>query len=308
MGTPQFAVPGLEALNASRFRPALCITQPDKPKGRKQKLQPTKVKLKADEFGIEVIQPENVNTPEVLSQLESLQPDVIVTAAYGGYLKKQIRLLPKFGCLNLHPSLLPKYRGSSPINFALFNGDEITGNTIFKIVAEMDAGPIFHQSELKIEPDDCYTSLYEKLSQQGAGEMIRVLEQLEKDEIQPVKQNHEEATFSFKLHREDFLINWQETAENIRNKVRGLAELPGAVASFRTVRIKIIEMIILDSKSCREPGQIVDIIKNIGIIVATKNNDILIKSVQPAGKKIMNSFAFSLGARIKDNDKFENGF
>ena len=308
MGTPQFAVPSLEALAASRFRPVLCITQPDKPKGRKQKLQPTEVKLSAQQLDIPVIQPQDVNSLENFKKISNLNPDVIITVAYGGYLKKQIRLLPKFGCLNLHPSLLPKYSGSSPINFTLFNGDKITGNTIFRIVAKMDAGPILHQSELKIKADDCYTSLYEKLSYQGAGEIIRVLEQLEKGENQPVRQEHENASFSYKLHRENYLINWQDTAENIRNKVRGLAEVPGAVASFREARIKIIEVEILNSKSCQETGQIVEIIKNKGIIAATKDNDILIKRVQPAGKKIMNSYAFSLGARIEDNDKFENGF
>jgi len=308
MGTPQFAVPALEALAKTRFKPILCITQPDKPKGRKRKLQPTKVKVAAQKFDIPVIQPEDVNSEEILSKLNNLQPDVIITAAYGGYLKKNIRLLPKFGCLNLHPSLLPKYRGSAPINFTLFNGDSVTGNTIFKIVAKMDAGPILFQSKLEISEDDCYTSLYKKLSKQGAEDIIKVLEKLETDQIYPVKQDHENATFSHKIHHEHLLINWNNTAASIRNKVRGLAKIPGITASFRGARIKIIEIDILETKSKSSPGTIIEVIKNKGFRVATGDFDILIKHLQPAGKKIMTAHAFSLGARIEHDEKFENGF
>ncbi|RLC53652.1 MAG: methionyl-tRNA formyltransferase [Candidatus Cloacimonadota bacterium] len=308
MGTPQFAVPTLEALAKTRFKPILCITQPDKPKGRKRKLQPTEVKLAAQKIGIPVIQPEDVNSEEILNQLNKLQPDVIITAAYGGYLKKNIRLLPKFGCLNLHPSLLPKYRGSAPINFTLFNGDSVTGNTIFKIVAKMDAGPILFQSKLQISEDDCYTTLYKKLSKQGAEDIIKVLEKLETEQIIPMEQDHEKATFSHKLHHEDFLLDWNNTAANVRNKVRGLAEIPGITASFRGARIKIIEIDILETKSQSFPGTIIEVIKNKGLRIATSDFDVLIKRLQPAGKKIMTAHAFSLGARIENDEKFENGF
>jgi methionyl-tRNA formyltransferase len=308
MGTPQFAIPALEALANTRFKPILCITQPDKPKGRKRKLQPTEVKLAAQKLDIPVIQPDDVNSEEVLNKLSNLKPDVIITVAYGGYLKKKIRLLPRFGCLNLHPSLLPKYRGSAPMNFTLFNGDKITGNTIFKIMAKMDAGPILFQSKLEILDDDCYTSLYKKLSKQGSEEIIHVLEKLESNRIVPVKQNHENATFSHKLHHEYFLIDWNNTAASIRNKVRGLAEIPGITASFRGSRIKIIEVDFLENKSKSSPGTIVEVLKNIGFVVASSGFDILVKRVQPAGKKIMTAHAFSLGARIENNEKFENGF
>ncbi|MFC1898506.1 methionyl-tRNA formyltransferase [Candidatus Cloacimonadota bacterium] len=308
MGTPQFAVPALEMLAKSRFKPVLCITQPDKPKGRKQKLQSPEVKVKAVELGIPVIQPEDVNIPEVISELEKIKPDVIITAAYGGYLKKTIRRLPRFGCLNLHPSLLPKYRGSAPINFALFKDDKITGNTIFKIVAKMDAGPILSQTEMEIAESENYTSLYEKLSIKGAEDILQVLEKLEKDEISMIPQNHEEATFSHKLKREHFLIDWHKSAVEIHNQVRGLAEIPGAVAAFRDQRIKMIETEIMDRNSDQEPGTILKVIKNTGFVVCTADRNILIKRVQPAGKKIMTAHAFSLGARIEDGETFQNGF
>ncbi len=308
MGTPQFAVPALELLAKSRFKPVLCITQPDRPKGRNRNLQPPPVKSKAEELGIEVFQPENINDESTLNILIKLHPDVIVTIAYGEYLKKKIRLLPRFGCLNLHPSLLPRYRGSAPINFALFNGDDITGNTIFKIVSKMDAGPIYLQQKIKITPQDCYTSLSEKLSHLGAENVLEVLIKLEKNQLSPSQQKEEDATYSHKLTKQDFLIDWDSTARQIFNQVRGLAESPGAVASFRARRIKIIETEILTEKSDKPAGTIIEVIKNRGIKIACLDNNTLIKRLQPSGKCIMTSHAFSLGARIENGERFENGF
>jgi methionyl-tRNA formyltransferase len=307
MGTPDFAVPSLKALAKTRFKPQLCITQPDRPKGRKRKLQSTPVKLAAQQLKIPVIQPEDVNSFETINKILEIAPDIIITAAYGGYLKKHLRLMPTFGCINLHPSLLPKYRGSSPINYALFNGDEITGNTIFKIVAKMDAGPIIFQNEIEITENDCYTSLYKKLSESGAGNIIQVLKDIEQNGLITNKQDHTKTTFSYKLLKNNLLINWNNTAEDIRNRVRGLAEIPGITASFRANRIKIIEVEILDAVSKKVPGSILEISKK-GIIVAAADKKILLKKVQPAGKNIMSSHAFSLGARIETKEKFENGF
>ena len=307
MGTPDFAVPTLNALAKTRLKPHLCITQPDRPKGRKRKLQPTPVKIAAQKLGIPVIQPEDVNSLETTNELLEIAPDIIVTVAYGGYINKYLRLLPNFGCINLHPSLLPKYRGSAPINYTLFNGEQITGNTIFKLVAKMDAGPIIFQSKVEIAEKDCYTSLYKKLSLNGAEEIIQVIKNIEKNGLITEIQDHKKATFSYKLLKDDLLINWNNTAENVRNRVRGLAEIPGITASFREKRIKIIEVKILDSTSTNIPGTILDISKK-GIIVATADKNILLTKVQPAGKNIMTSHAFSLGARIETGEKLSNGF
>ncbi len=307
MGTPDFAVPTLKALAETRFKPQLCITQPDRPKGRKRKLRPTPVKLTAQQLKIPIIQPENVNSLETINKILEIAPDIIITVAYGGYLNKFLRLLPNFGCINLHPSLLPKHRGSAPINYALFNGEKITGNTIFKIVAKMDAGPIISQNEIKIAEKDCYTSLYKKLSENGAQDIIKAIKDIERNGLVTQKQDHTKATFSHKLLKNNFLINWNDTAENIRNRVRGVAEIPGIAASFREKRIKIIEVEILETISKEAPGNIIDVSKN-GIIVASIDKNILLKKVQPAGKNIMTSHAFSLGARIETGEKFENGF
>ena len=308
MGTPQFGVPTLELLSKTKFKPVLCITQPDKPKGRNQKLTPPEIKVKALELNIPVIQPEDINLPEIVKKLEEIEPDIVVTAAYGGYFKKNIRLLPRFGCINLHPSLLPKYRGPAPINYALFNGDKVTGNTIFKIVAKMDAGPILYQNITKIENNDNYTDLYKKLSLQGAEDVLKVLEKIESDNIEKIRQDETKVTFTSKILKEDMIIRWNDPAEKIKNQIRGLAEKPGAVAGFRGNRIKIIEVEVLDQKSHLIPGVIKEIIKNSGIIIATADYDLLLKKLQPAGKKIMGVYAFSLGARIKPGEIFTNGF
>ncbi len=307
MGTPAFAVPSLKLLAAGAFRPVLCITQPDRPKGRKRRLAPPPVKVAAQELGIDVIQPEDVNDAEVISLVKELQPDVVVTVAYGGYLKKAIRRLPRLGCINLHPSLLPRYRGSAPINFALFHGDVTTGISIFRIVAAMDAGPLLRQLEVSILPGECYTALQDRLSILGADELLKTLTDLAEGTAAPWQQNHDLATFSHKLTHPDFCIDWHKSATEIVNRVRGLAEAPGAVAQFRQEPIKIIDVTPLNQKTTSSPGCVIDVRKNQGIVVSTTDTDLLITRVQPAGKKIMPAYAYHLGAQIESGELFSNG-
>ena len=308
MGTPQFGVPCLRLMQQSGFTPCLCITQPDRPKGRKKRLQAPPIKLEAEKLGIAVAQPEDVNDEKFLQQLAALQPDIIVTVAYGGYLKKKIRSLPQHGCINLHPSLLPQYRGSAPINFALLEGDEQTGISIFKIVAKMDAGPLILQREYPISTEDNFTTLSERLSKKGAEQMIEVLQMYEDEQVTFTPQDHTLATFSHKIFKNDMLIDWNLSAEKIYNLVRALAEYPAATASFRQKRIKIISLEKTDKISDAAAGTVLQVIKNIGIEVATRDFNLIIKEVQPAGKKIMSAHAFNLGAQIAAGEKFENGF
>ena len=315
LGTPEFAVPTLEHLANSKFKPFLVITQPDKPAGRKKKLMSPPVKIKALELKIPVLQPEDVNSEEIIKKLKKLQPDLIITVAYGGFLKKEIRHLSRLGCINLHPSLLPEYRGSAPINYTLFNDENETGNTIFKITAKMDAGPILFQSKTKVDETECYTELYRRLAKIGAKNVLEFLEKIEKEKISDFKelpsyrkQNEKEATYSYKIEKRDLPLHWNEKAKKIRNRVRGLAVKPAATAVFRDKKNKIIEVEILAEKSSGKPGEIIEIRKNIGIVVSTADYNILLKKVQPAGKKIMDSFAFSLGARIKIGEKFSDGY
>jgi len=306
MGTPQFAVPTLELLSQTRYKPVLVITQPDKPKGRKKKLLPTEVKAKAIELGIEVFQPENINNQEILKKIESYNSDLIITVAYGGYLGRQIRKMPSYGCINLHPSLLPKYRGSCPMNYSLFNGDKTTGITIFKIVAKMDAGPILYQNKISIEENESYTHLYNRLSKTGAEDILKVIKNIESGNFLLTKQEHEKASFTIKLEKKDFEINWNASAYEIHNKIRGLSEVPGAKTSINNKLLKIIESKIINEKVDKNSitGEIIEIIKNVGIKISTKDKFLLITKVQPAGKKIMSAYAFNLGARLKKGDVF----
>ncbi|MDN5353567.1 MAG: methionyl-tRNA formyltransferase [Candidatus Cloacimonadota bacterium] len=304
LGTPAFAVPTLQKLAQTKYKPKLVITKPDRPKGRKRKLQPPPVKIAAENLQITSLQPEDVNNSEVLNQIEKFSPDIIVTVAYGGFLKKKIRKIAKFGCINLHPSLLPKYRGAAPINYALFNGEKVTGNTIFKIVTKMDAGPILYQRKYEIELEDCFTILQEKLAQKGAEDVLKTLELIENDEYKLIPQVESQASYTKKIEKSDLLIDWNKTAIEIHNKVRGLAEKPAAITKFRDKPIKIIETTVTEVNSRQEPGTVVKVIKKQGIEVATADKNIILKRVQPAGKKIMSAFAYSLGLQPQPGEKF----
>ncbi|MBT3168372.1 MAG: methionyl-tRNA formyltransferase [Candidatus Cloacimonetes bacterium] len=307
MGTPQFGVPTLELLSKTKYKPVLCITQPDRPKGRKQKLSSPEIKITAEKLEIPIIQPENVNDIETIKLLKKIEPDIIITVAYGGYLKKEIRKLSKFGCINLHPSLLPKYRGSAPINYTLLNGDKVGGNTIFRIVAKMDAGPILSQNKTVIGINENYTELYEKLSKAGAKSIIKLLENLELNKILEKKQDENKVSFSNKINNSDLIINWVNPAVKINNQIRAFAEKPATFTYFREKKLKIIEAEVLEEKSEKKIGLIIKVIKNRGIVVSTADFNLLIKRLQPAGKSIMSAFAFSLGAKFQKNECFQNG-
>ncbi len=302
MGTPDFAVPTLKKITVNGYKPILCITQPDKKKGRNKKLLPPPIKIAAQELGIPVIQPENVNTPKVVEKILELNPQLIITVAYGGFIGKKLRNTPDFGAINLHPSLLPKYRGASPINYALFNGDETTGNTVFKLIAKMDAGPIIYQKRIPIEKFDNYTTLSKKLAEQGADDILNVLMLLENGNYNLKPQDDKLATYTKKIEKSDLILNFNENANKIVNKIRGLALKPAGYIIFKNKKLNILDAEKTFEKSDKPPYTITDIIKNVGLKVATKDYDIIIKSVQPAGKKIMNAFAFNLGARLKKGD------
>ena len=303
MGTPDFAVPSLRKLIENNYKPLLCVTQPDKPKGRKKRLQPTPVKEEAIKEDISVYQPEDINSLQSVEKILSYKPQIIITVAYGGFIGKRLRNTPQFGAINLHPSLLPVYRGSSPINYALFKGDEFTGNTIFRLVAKMDAGPIIYQTKIKIDKDDNHTSLSDKLANLGANDIISVLKMFENDSVKLLPQDETKATYTKKIEKSDLVLNLNDYAENIINRIRGLALNPGARIPFKNNILKILKAHRTQEKSVETPYTITKIIKDVGLQVATRDFDIIITMVQPAGKKIMNAFAFNLGARLKEKDK-----
>ncbi len=307
MGTPDFAVPTLLKLIESRYKPVLCITQPDRPKGRNRRLTPTPIKITAKKERIPLLEPENINSRKVIAKIKEIEPDIIINVAYGEFLCKELLAIPKLCCINLHPSLLPKYRGPAPINYALFNGEKETGNTIFRITKKMDAGPIIFQHKIKIDEEDHFTQLQEKLAKFGAEDVFKALTAIEKNGLIEHKQDHSKASYSSKITKEKTFLDWKKSAAEIRDHVRGLAMKPGAVARFRDKTIKILRVSILPERSKEKPGKIVQIKKNLGIVVTTEDRNILLRKVQSAGKKIMDSYAFNLGARIEPGEKFDNG-
>lgn len=302
MGTPQFAVPVLDALAGSRWRPVLVVTQPDRPAGRGRKLTPPPVKQLATNRGIEVAQPVNPADQSFIEQVRSLQPSVVITAAYGGYLGRSIRKIPLLGCWNIHPSLLPKYRGASPVNYTLFNGDSEGGVSIFRMIARMDAGPVLLQKQISIDSEICYTELLEQLSHDSADMILEMLQQAESGEWSACNQRESDATYAPKLSREDLELHWELDSWTIHNRVRGLAMSPGVVTAFRGKPLKILKTRVVEDYT-GEPGTVLELVKNEGFVVATGNSALFIELLQPSGKRVMDAWSWHLGVNIKVGEK-----
>lgn len=303
LGTPQFAVNSLEKLAESKFKPCLVITQPDKPKGRKQILQPTPVKISSIKYGLPVYQPSNINSEEVLEKISVISPDIIVTVAYGGFLGKKLRKLAPLGCINLHPSLLPKFRGASPLQSTLFHNETVSGITIFKIVASMDAGPIINQLTFDVPQEMNFTEYSEYVAEIGANFLLETLYQIEQEGFELKQQNHIQATFTEKVEKDFLIIDWNSHWKQIIGKIKGLSENPGA----RTLRegkiMQIIRAEKYSDKSSKEPGTITQVIKNKGFVVACNGGEVLVTQVKPEGKKVMSAHAYNLGAKLNINEK-----
>lgn len=241
MGTPDFAVPCLDTLVKNGYNVAAVVTQPDRPFGRKQsQLKPPPVKEAAEKLGIKtVLQPEKVRTPEFLQSIKLLEPDLIVTAAYGRILTKAVLDVPRLGCINVHGSLLPKYRGAAPIQWALINGDSETGITTMFMDEGMDTGDILLQRKIAISPDMNCQQLYEKLEMLGAQTLIETLHELEKGTLKRQPQDHSEAVNVPMMKKEMGLIDWNKSAQEIHNLVRGTNPWPGAYTFYKGTRLKI---------------------------------------------------------------------
>ncbi len=297
IGTSEFAVPTLEKLIQEHRKPQLVITQPDRKRGRGQKLSYTPVKKIALDNDLEVYQPTSVNITSSLDKIQALKPDLLVTAAYGKILRNKILSIPKYRCINLHPSLLPKYRGPSPINWALFHGDSITGTSVFYMSKKMDAGDIILQSRLSIQPNDNYGTLSNKLSEKGATDVLEAISLIEQGKHSPTPQNDRYATYSHLITRETRKIKWHQTADEINNRIRGLAPNPGAFSYLNGKEIKILQA-VPTCKGHSSIGRIVEIEKLEGFLVSTGYRLLLVKEIKPQGKPEMSAYAYSLGANI----------
>lgn len=298
MGTPDFAVSTLEGLIKSNHKIIAVVTRPDRPKGRGREILPSPVKVVAEDNKIEVLQPEKVREPDFVKKLREYRPDCIVVVAFGQILPKDILSLPRYGCINLHASILPKYRGAAPINWALINGETKTGVTSMLMNEGMDTGDILIQREVEITEGDSAGTLHDRLSEMGSEVILETLDGLEKGNVKRVKQNESSATYAQKIKKEDCLINWDEDAKKIVNRIRGLTPLPGAYTFYNGKRLKITNAEYLIKEVKAEKGEVFEVNRN-GIKVICGNGLVIIKNLQPEGKRVMGVGEFISGHNIK---------
>jgi len=292
MGSPDFSLSTLQALHEN-YTVVGVVTQPDRIAGRGRELKPPPVKSLALKLGIPIIQPENLREPGAMEQLRAWSPDVIVVAAFGQILKQDVLDLPNFGCINVHASLLPRWRGAAPINAAILHGDEETGVTIMKMDVGLDTGPILSQRAVRIQPDETAGSLFEKLSKLGADLLLDTLPKYLSGEIEPRPQPDEGATYASMMKKEDGLLDFSLPAKELERKVRAFNPWPGTYFEWDGNLLKVHRASIGVGKM-REGERGV----YLGLpAVGTSENFLVLGEVQPAGKKPMPGKAFLAGAR-----------
>lgn len=294
MGTPDFAVDCLRALAESEHEVVGVFCQPDKPVGRKQVLTPPDVKVEALKHGFEVFQPESLRNGEGVKILEKIKPDLVAVVAYGKILPHDFLVFPKYGCINIHASILPKYRGASPIHFAVLNGDKVTGVTAQQMDDGLDTGDILHLRTTEIGENDTTEYMYEVLAPLGARVLIETIEMVKNGQLNPVKQNEAEASKVGLLTKDMSVIDWSRPANEIHNKIRGLYSWPGTVTKLGGKNLKIHKSILTDIKGKNNPGEIVSSSGRL-IVTCGDNRCIELLEVQPEGKKRMDITSFING-------------
>lgn len=296
MGTPDFSVGALEALLKAGHEVTAVVTQPDKCKGRSDKLIFSPVKECALAHDIPVLQPERIKRPEAVEELQKYPADVFVVAAFGQILSKKILDMPKYGSINIHASLLPKYRGSSPIQWAVINGEEETGVTIMQMDEGLDTGDILYQKTLKLEPKETGESLFERLAVLGAEAIVEALPLLEEGKLTPIPQKEEEATKTVMLKKAMGEIDWTKSAVEIERLVRGLNSWPSAYTYMDGKQLKIWDADV-DKEADVKPGEVAFVEKQ-RFAVGCGEGILWINSLQLEGKKRMDTQAFLLGNTV----------
>ncbi len=302
MGTPRFAVPSLRALVSAGHDVVAVVTQPDKPKGRGRRTAPPPVKCEAVSHGIQVLQPAKIRTDEFALCLEGLEPEVVCVVAYGKILPKRVLDIPPRGCINVHASLLPKYRGAAPVNWAIIRGERTTGVTTMLMDEGMDTGDILLQRQVAIEDDDAET-LAERLSHVGAELLVETLEALERGALTPRPQDDSAATYAPMLKKEMGLIDWSRDAEEIRNLVRGLRPWPGAYTQWGEKTLKVIRAVVAQGEG--RPGEVIE--ASTSLVVAAGRGALRIEELQLEGSKRMGAADFLRGHRIETGTVLGSG-
>ena len=327
-GTPQFAVPTLEKLLANpEFEVLAVVTQPDKRRGRGNKLTPSPVKKVALARDLPAWQPRRVKkNAETLEKLAEAKADAFIVVAYGQILSRKILAMPRLGCVNVHGSILPKYRGAAPIQWCLNNGEKETGITTMQMDAGMDTGPMLLKATVPIALLDNARQLAERLAGLGAELLVETLLKLERQEIEPIPQSNSEATYAPLIEKSDYQVDWSRSALSLHNRVRGL--FPNSAAVFRGKSLKIMasaplgpeywsqlpeEVAVIEkdwpviSTQSGRPGEVVKIYKNVGPIVQTGEGLLLLREVQLAGKRAQSGWDFANGMRLAAGEVLENG-
>ncbi len=302
MGTPEFAVPSLKLLIESSDEVCAVVTQPDKPKGRGMVLTPSPVKVLASAHNIPVFQPERLNS-DFAAKLKEIAPDVIVVVAYGKILPMSVLDIPKYGCINVHASLLPKYRGAAPINWAIINNEKETGITTMLMDEGMDTGRMFLKEAIKISQDDTAGTLHDKLKEVGANLLIKTLDAVRHGAITPIEQDNSLATYAPMIKKDDCHIDWNKDAVSIRNLVRGLNPLPSAYTYIGERLLKIYKGDVKLGDINEKAGTIINVSPE-GIEVTAGNNIFVITELKPENKNKMTAKEFLRGYRIGKGQVF----
>ncbi|MBQ1994917.1 MAG: methionyl-tRNA formyltransferase [Clostridia bacterium] len=297
MGTPDFAVDCLRALAESEHEVVGVFCQPDKPVGRKQELTPPDVKVEALKHNLPVFQPVSLRNGKGVEILEEIKPDLVIVVAYGKILPDEFLTFPKYGCINIHASILPKYRGASPIHFAVLNGDKETGVTSMQMDSGLDTGDILLVKKAEIGINDTTEKMYEILAPLGAEVLMETIDLLEKGMLSPVKQDDSQATKVGLLSKDMSPIDWTKSAFEIHNKIRGLYSWPGASTTLNGKTLKIHSSVLSTKKGHNNPGEVVDTNGTI-VVSCGDGNCVELTVIQLEGKKRMDSSAFLNGYQL----------
>ncbi len=295
MGTPEFAVAALDSIVKAGHEVIACFTQPDKPKGRGKALQKTPVKQRAEAYQIPVYQPVKIREEENVQLLQKLAPEIIVVAAFGQILPESILNIPKYGCVNIHASLLPKYRGAAPIEWAILNGETESGVTTMFMEKGLDTGDMLDVARVAITPEDTGASLHDKLAEAGAALILQTMEKLEKGTAQRVKQKDEESCYASMLNKEMGRMDFTKSAAELERLMRGLYPWPCAYTRIDGKNVKLYRAEVTEDSGA--PGEIIEVTKK-SFTIACGQGALRIKSLQPEGKKAMDAAAYLNGNKL----------
>ncbi len=305
MGTPEFAAYIMEAVANAGHDIALAVTQCDKPRGRGKKVQFSPVKEKAVALGIPVYQPEKIKKEECVRELLKYEPEMIIVAAYGQILPESILTMAKHGCINVHGSLLPKYRGAAPIQWAIIDGEKETGVTTMKMDAGIDTGDMIDKTVVSITKEETTQTLYDKLMRAGASLLLETMEKLEKGTAVFTKQNEDDSTYAKILKKEMGNIDFSMPAEKIERLIRGLNPWPAAYTSYQGRTLKIWKAFVKEEQAEGEFGEIIEVAKD-SFSVKTGKNLLCVTELQMEGKKRMDTRAFLSGIRLETGERLGN--